>query len=155
MRRVKGGKVGAFGPQWEEPSPTGERSSSERLVAKGVPPLRPGPPGGDVDGDHRTWRRLSHVLFILGAKLIKRQLAPATRFDHPGAPIDTDPPKGRPVLAVVVDQQGHRRGHPHVLEPAQRQGRLWLGVDCRVDELTLNREATGHDVRPSVWTDGG
>ena len=123
--------------------------------AKGVLPLRPGAPGGDLDGDHRTWRRLPHVLLVLGAKVIKCPLAPATRFDHLGAPIDTDPPQGRPVLAVVVDQQRHRRGHPHVLEPAQRQGRLGFSVDRRVDELTLNSEATWHDVRPSVRTDGG
>ena len=109
----------------------------------------PGSPGGHVEGDDRAGRRVAAVLLVLGGQEPERRVALGPALDDAAGAVEPHPPQRRPVLGVVVDEQAGGGVRPQVVEPAEGERRLRLGVDRGDDDVAGEREAARHEVRPA------
>src|SRR6185312_11860036 len=110
----------------------------------------PGPPGRQFDRDDRARWRLPRVVVVLLSQAFEGQPDLVPRLDHPGGSVDPHPPQRGPVLFVVINQECHVRDGAYVLETAQGQRGLRLGVDGREHNVPLEGEAARHHVRAAV-----
>ena len=121
--------------------------------AMGKPVLRPAAPHVDVDRNDGTRWRLTEVLRVLGFEDADRAVAFHAGLDDAAASVDTDPPKGRPIFFVVIDQERGSCVRAQIGEPAQRKCRLWFRIDGRIEHISRQREAARNDVGMPVRSD--
>ena len=68
-------------------------------------------------------------------------------FDDAGDPVDTDPPELRPVLVVVVEQNGDVWVGGDIAQALEVDRLLGLGVDGEVKSVFVDDEADRNRVR--------
>ena len=143
-----------------------QRGTSESPVLHAVRPparvrsiVRPALPPIGGDHHHRSGRRVGAVLPVLRLQRGNGALAffvirtGRGRVEHPRRTVDAYPPELAPVVCVVVDEQRDRSSGPDVREALERERRLGLAVDRRVDGVADEREATRHQMWTSVGPD--
>lgn len=122
-----------------------------------MPPhfLWPCSPGIDVDRDDGTGRWLTSILLVLLREVGERSAVFDTSPNDPCGAVDTNPPEGGPVLDVMVYEERGRWVHAEVVKASQRDCRLGLCIDRRVESLATQYEAARNQVRKVSGSDGG
>ncbi len=127
-------------------------SGVDRAVGK-ESGCRPAGHALDRDRDHGpSWPCCA----ILGVPLREQVLGflnlRVTGHDSRG-PIESDPPEPRPVILVMVDQDGDRGVGGDVAKALEIGRSFWLCVDRKVERSVIEGEADRDGVRPPVRTD--